>query len=104
MIITCNRILFPPQVEEDDEVIREAKMKQMARNIRKRKFSFHIADVEKYGEHEDARFTEVWFYYETIVIEMTFDKFDTLYKEWFEENQNQEDEDDNMLRFWIPTN
>lgn len=105
MLLTYNRILFPPSVDEDDEVIREAKMKQMARNIRKRKFTFHLADVEKYGEHEDSRFTEIWFYYETIVIEVTFDKFDTLYKEWFAENQeDQEDDGAGFLRFWIPSN
>ena len=106
MIITVNRIIFPPSVDEDDEVIREAKIRQMAKNIRKRKFTFHIEDVEKYGEHEDNRFTELWFYYETIVIEMTFDKFDAMYREWYEEAQKQQDEDqeDDGFRFWIPMN
>jgi len=71
MIITCNRIIFPPSLEDDDEVIREAKR----------------------------------FYYETIVIEMTFEKFDQMYREWYEEAQIQEDEDhDDGFRFWIPLN
>ncbi len=75
----------------------------LSKNIRKRKFTFHIEDVEKYGEHEDNRFTELWFYYETIVIEMTFEKFDQMYREWYEEAQIQEDEEqDDGFRFWIP--
>lgn len=103
MIITCNRILFPPQVDEEDMVIREAKMKQMAKNIRKRKISFSVSDIEKISEHEDTRFTEVWFYYsEPIVIEYSFEALDTIYKAWNESHE--EEEDDGTFRFWIPAN
>jgi hypothetical protein len=37
---------------------------------------------------------------------MTFEKFDQMYREWYEEIQNQEDEDqeDDGFRFWIPMN
>jgi len=56
MIISCNRILLPPEIEEDDPVVREAKMNRAAKNIRKRKFTFHLADVERIGQHEDTRF------------------------------------------------
>lgn len=103
MIITCNRILFPPSIEDDDEIIREAKMKQMARNIRKRRIMFHLADVEKFGEHEDKAYTQIWFYYsEPIVIDYNFGKLEEEYKKWYAEQE--EDEEDGGFRFYIPMN
>ena len=105
MIITCNRILFPPSIEEEDEVIREAKMKQMAKNIRKRKIMFHLADIEKFGEHEDTRFTQVWFYYsEPIVIEYVFEQLQRQYMTWYEEQSEDDGDEPNTFRFWIPAN
>lgn len=103
MMITCNRILFPPSIEEEDEIIREAKMKQMAKNIRKRKIIFHLADIEKFGEHEDLRFTEVWFYAnDPIVIEYPFETLEKQYREWYEDQED--DEQTNSWQFWIPAN
>lgn len=105
MILTCNRILFPPAIEEEDEVIREAKMKQMAKNIRKRKIMFHLADIEKFGEHEDSRFTQVWFYYsEPIVIEYQFDQLQKQYLEWYEQQEDDGEDGANTWKFWIPAN
>lgn len=100
MIITCNRILFPNYTEDDDEIMRQARM---AKNIRKRRILFHIADVEKFGEHEDKSYTQIWFYYsEPIVIEYSFAKLEEEYKKWYAEQE--EEEDDNNFRFFIPLN
>ena len=103
-MITCNRILFPPSIDEDDEIIREAKMKQMAKNIRKRKIIFHLADVEKFSEHEDLRFTQIWFYTnDPIVIEYAFDKLEQEFRNWYESMQDDQEEDGGW-KFWIPAN
>lgn len=95
-IVSCNLILFPPLIEEDDEVIREAKMAQAAKNIRKRKCTFDMADVEKIGEHEDKRFCIVWFYYsDPIVIEYPFDELDKCFvQERISQLEDEDDEDD----------
>ena len=99
MIIQCNRIIFPPMVDDDDEVIRDARMKQAAKNIRKRRVAFSLDDVEKISEHEDSRFVQIWFYYsEPMVIEYPFDE---ILKAWLE---NQESDDPDRLQFWIPAN
>jgi hypothetical protein len=101
MLITCNRILFPSTTEDDDEIMRQAKM---AKNIRKRKVMFHFADVEKIGEHEDKSYTLIWFYYsEPIVIEYPFQKMEQEYRTWYQEQEDQED-DDNTLKFFLPLN
>jgi hypothetical protein len=101
MIITCHRIIFPQVIDEDDDILREAKMKQAAKNIRKRRVTFHLADVEKFSEHEDTRFVTVWFFAnESIVIEFNYDKLLALYTEMYV----QDEEDDNKMYFWIPQN
>lgn len=100
MIIKCNRILLPPEIEEDDPVVREAKMKNAAKNIRKRKFAFHLDDVEKVGQHEDTRFVIVWFYYNTYeVIEYNYEEIERL---WIEYNERAEE--DTGLHYFIPAN
>jgi hypothetical protein len=99
MIIQCNRIIFPTIIDDDDEVIRDAKLKQAAKNIRKRRVAFHLDDVEKISEHEDSRFVQVWFYYsEPMVIEYPFEE---MLKAWLE---NQENDSEDRLQFWIPAN
>lgn len=101
MLITCNRILFPNYTEDDDEIMRQARM---AKNIRKRKITFHLADIEKFGEHEDKGYTQIWFYYsEPIVIEYPFSKMETEYRQWYQEQEDEED-DDNTLKFFLPLN
>jgi len=101
MIISCNRIIFPPFVDEDDDVMREAKFKQAAKNIRKRKITFHLGDVEKFGEHEDTRFCTVWFFTnEPIVIEYDYNKLLQHYIDLYESDE----EDDHKMYFWIPQN
>lgn len=100
MIITCNRILFPTVIDDDDEIIREAKMKHAAKNIRKRRVTFDLCDVEKFSEHEDSRFVTIWFYYsEPMVIEYDFAKLDEEYRMMHDENDN-----DDKLTYWIPLN
>lgn len=95
MIISCNRIIFPPSIDEEDEVIREAKMKQAAKYIRKRRCCFHLGDVEKISEHEDNRFAVVYFYYsEPFVIEFPYQDLETAFKEI-----NQPEEDGGFLIF-----
>lgn len=99
MIISCNRIIFPPTIEEDDDVIREAKLAQAAKNIRKRKFTFHLCDVERIGQHEDTRFCIVWFYTGMEVIEYKYDELEKQYTDF-----NTEPEEDESLYFIIPKN
>lgn len=105
-IITCNRILFPTIIDEDDEVIREAKMKHAAKNIRKRKMTFDLSDVEKFGEHEDSRFVQLWFYYsEPIVIEYDYKVLEEQYRKLHEEEDyDDEDNQQHSFGFWIPAN
>ena len=99
MIIKCNRILLPPDIEDDDPVLREEKMQRMAKNIRKRKIAFDIAEVERISEHEDKRFTIVWFYYSGAeVIEYSYDKLEELYEEF---NKQQEE---GGLHYFLPAN
>lgn len=101
MIISCNRIIFPQMIDEDDEILRDAKFKQASKNIRKRKVTFHLGDVEKFGEHEDTRFVTVWFFTnEPIVIEYDYHKMLEQYLDLYA----QEDEDDHKMYFWIPQN
>jgi hypothetical protein len=102
MIISCNRIIFPQIIDEDDDILREAKFKQAAKNIRKRKITFHLGDVEKFAEHEDTRFVLVWFFMsEPIVIEYDYE----LLKNQFIDLYEREDEDDDSrMVFWIPQN
>lgn len=105
MIITCNRILFPTIIDDDDDVIREAKMKHAAKNIRKRRITFDLRDVEKFGEHEDNRFTEVWFYYsDPIVIEYEFVKLETEFRTMHEHDDDDQDDKDRGFVYWIPAN
>lgn len=100
MIIKCNRILLPPEIEEDDPVVRESKIKNAAKYIRKRKFAFHIDDIEKIGQHEDTRFVIVWFYYNAPeVIEYNYDELEKLWEEY----QNTPDEEQG-LTYFIPAN
>lgn len=100
-IVSCNLILFPPVIDEEDEVIREAKMAQAAKNIRKRKCTFDIADVEKISEHEDKRFCVVWFYYsDAIVIEYPFDELDRFFvEERLQRDSTDEDDDGRWVMF-----
>lgn len=101
MIISCNRIIFPPLVDEDDDILREAKFKQAAKNIRKRKVTFHLGDVEKFSEHEDMRFIMIWFFTnEPIVIEYDYETLRQQYIELYEADE----EDDQRMVFWIPSN
>ena len=101
MIISCNRIIFPPLVDEDDDILREAKFKQAAKNIRKRKVTFHLGDVEKFSEHEDMRFVMIWFFTnEPMVIEYDYETLRQQYIELYEA----EEEDDQRMVFWIPSN
>jgi hypothetical protein len=102
VILTCNRIIFPPVIEDEDEVIRESKMRQAAKNIRKRRMTFHLGDIEKFSEHEDTRFVMVWFYYsEPVVLEYSFDELNKLYIDY---NESNEEDDEHTMRFWIPAN
>lgn len=106
-IITCNRILFPNVIDDDDDVIREAKMKHAAKNIRKRKMTFDLNDVEKFAEHEDTRFIMVWFYYsDPLVIEYDYKVLETQFREWRESEDGDDDDDQTQqtLTFWIPAN
>lgn len=99
MIITTNRILFPVLVDEDDAVIREAKFKNAAKNIRKRKITFDLRDVERFSEHEDTRYIEVWFSYtEPVVIEYDYAVMEAAFREMFN------NEDDGSPTYWIPAN
>lgn len=101
MLITCNRILFPTYAEDDDEIMKQAKM---GKNIRKRKVIFHLGDVEKFGEHDDKSYTIIWFYYsDPIVIEYPFIKMEEEYRKWYQEQEDEED-DDNTLKFFLPLN
>lgn len=101
MIITCNRIIFPQLIEEDDEILRDAKLRQASKNIRKRKVTFHLADVEKFSEHEDTRFVMIWFFTnEPMVIEYDYKVLEELYRNMYDEDQHQ----DENLYFWIPKN
>lgn len=105
LIITCNRILFPNVIEDDDDVIREAKMKHAAKNIRKRKMTFDLNDVEKFSEHEDTRFVMVWFYYsEPVVIEYDYKVLETQFREYRESEDDDDTDDTKMMTFWIPAN
>ena len=105
MIITCNRIIFPPSIDEEDEIMREAKMKQLAKNIRKRKVMFNMADIEKISEHEDLRYTQIWFYYsDPIVIEYQFERLEAEYRAWYELQEDDEEGNSNTWKFWIPSN
>lgn len=98
-IITCNLILFPPVIEEEDEVIREAKLAQAAKNIRKRKCTFDMADVEKICEHEDKRFCQVWFYYtDPVVVEYSFED---LTNAFVQERESQDINEDSNDADWI---
>jgi hypothetical protein len=98
-IISCNLILFPPVIEEEDAVIREAKLAQAAKNIRKRKCMFDMADVERICEHEDKRFCMVYFYYtDPIVIEFSYDELQRVY---LEEHQDQQDDDSSSGQEWV---
>lgn len=104
-IITCNRILFPNIIDDDDDVIREAKMKNMAKNIRKRKITFDLNDIEKFSEHDDNRFILVWFYYsDPVVIEYEYKILETLYREWRESEDNEDSDSQQTIGFWIPAN
>lgn len=104
-IITCNRILFPPLIEEDDDVMREAKFKQAAKNIRKRKITFTLDDVEKFSEHEDTRYVLVWFYYsEPLVLEYDYKVLEEQYRKMYEQKDQEEDDDNQLQHFWIPAN
>lgn len=100
MIITTNRILFPSIIDEDDAVIREAKFKSAAKNIRKRKITFDLRDVERFSEHEDTRYIEVWFSYsEPVVIEYDYAVMEAAFRDLY----NKEQEGDTMT-YWIPAN
>jgi hypothetical protein len=104
-IITCNRILFPPIVDDDDDIIREAKMKNAAKNIRKRKMTFDLQDVEMFSEHDDTRYVQVWFYMnEPIVIEYDYKVMEEQFRKMYEEQENEEDDDYHSHTFWIPAN
>jgi hypothetical protein len=99
MIVTCNRILFPTVIEEEDDIIREAKMKTAGKNIRKRKITFSLEDIEKFSEHEDTRFILVWFYYsEPVVIEYDYRILEEQFRIMHEK------EEDESYGFWIPAN
>lgn len=101
MIITCNRIIFPQLIEEDDEILRDAKLRQASKNIRKRKVTFHLADVEKFSEHEDTRFVMIWFFTnEPMVIEYEYKVLEELYRRMYDEDE----QEDQNLYFWIPKN
>lgn len=101
MIITCNRIIFPQLLDEDDEIIRDAKLRQASKNIRKRRLTFHLADVEKFSEHEDSRFIMIWFFTnEPIVIEYDYKVLEEQFRIIYEEQE----EEDNKLYFWFPQN
>jgi len=98
-IITCNRILFPTVIDDEDDVLREAKMKTAGRNIRKRKITFTLDDIEKFSEHEDSRFVMVWFYYsDPVVIEYDYRVLEEQYR------LMHETEDTEDFGFWIPAN
>lgn len=100
MIITCNRIIFPQLIDEDDEIIRDAKLRQASKNIRKRKLTFHLADVEKFSEHEDSRFIMIWFFTnEPIVIEYDYKVLEEQFRLMYETQ-----EEDNTHYFWFPQN
>jgi hypothetical protein len=100
MIISCNRIIFPQLIEEDDEILRDAKLRQASKNIRKRKITFHLADVEKFSEHEDSRFIMIWFFTnEPIVIEYDYKVLEEQFRKLYEES----DEEQHQF-FWIPLN
>lgn len=99
ILVSCNLILFPPIIEEEDAVIRDAKMAQAAKNIRKRKCMFDMADVERISEHEDKRFCTVYFYYtDPIVIEYPFDD---LTRAFIAERQDQQEDDDSNSHEWV---
>ena len=101
MIITCNRIIFPQLIDEDDEIIRDAKLRQASKNIRKRKLTFHLGDVEKFSEHEDSRFIMIWFFTnEPIVIEYDYKVLEEQFRLMYETQE----EEDNKLYFWFPQN
>lgn len=101
MLITCNRILLPLQVEEDDAVLREARLEAAGRNIRRRRCTFHLGDVEKFTEHEDKRFVILYFYAnDPIVVDYPYDELEEAFRELHEDD----DEDDGVQRFWIPAN
>lgn len=101
MIITCNRIIFPQLIDEDDEIIRDAKLRQASKNIRKRRLTFHLGDVEKFSEHEDSRFIMIWFFTnEPIVIEYDYKVLEEQFRLMYESQE----EEDNKLYFWFPQN
>ena len=101
MIITCNRIIFPQLIDEDDEIIRDAKLRQASKNIRKRRLTFHLGDVEKFSEHEDSRFIMIWFFTnEPIVIEYDYKVLEEQFRLMYETQE----EEDNKLYFWFPQN
>ena len=100
MIISTNRILFPSVMDDDDPIIRESKMKTAAKNIRKRKITFDLRDVERFCEHEDNRFIEVYFYSnEPVVIEYDYAVMEAAYRDMYERDQ-----EDDTLTYWIPKN
>lgn len=102
MLITCNRILLPTQIEEDDAVLRDARLEAAGRNIRRRRCTFHLGDVEKFTEHEDKRFVIAYFYAnDPWVIDLPYDQLEAAFRDLHAEDN--EDEDD-RLRFWIPAN
>ena len=100
MIITTNRILFPSVIDDDDPIIRESKMKTAAKNIRKRKITFDLRDVERFSEHDDNRFIEVWFHFnEPVVIEYDYAVMEAAFRDIYEKEQ-----EDDTLTYWIPKN
>jgi hypothetical protein len=106
MIVTCARVIFPPLIEEDDVVVREAKVKAAARYARKRRVVFHLSDVEKFCQHEDsppaAGLLTVFFYAsDPIVVEYDFEEFERLFREY---NSPPDDDEEETFRFYIPAN